>query len=460
MADKQVALRPLVDIDVGHPVKEFRCVPVQLSSNPGDRLLLVHSAKRFDPAMDLYDGETDSVKLTLVTGDGNVEWRIDLGPGVLPGVWFCPVFPFDLDGDSTDEIWFVDTGHEAWHLDASDPEFPMTGEQLVRLDPETGERTGTWEWPWKPDGKPAHRYRYFVLGGHVDGEPVLITAQGTYGEMKLQAWDPGMDRRWTHHIPVDAPGARGSHRTPVIDIDGDGSDELLWGERLIDIDTGEEIWCADRETWDGHSDIVAPTLDRESDNWYIYTTRETRTDQPPRVVMFDDEGKRVWSGVDSGHVHWGWTGNFENDRLAMACKQGGESEPPQGFGWEAFDGGSIDWDFPVSDTLPVDIDGDGVHEILYRSENHDEPRCGTVIAPDGTELGSVDPDVNYVQPSKLLDHPGEQIPCYTPDGRIRIWGDANAEDSPEATARYEHPYYEKARRLSAVGYNWELVAGI
>jgi hypothetical protein len=75
-------------------------------------------------------------------------------------------------------------------------------------------------------------------------------------------------------------------------------------------------------------------------------------------------------------------------------------------------------------------------------------------------LGSVDPDVNYVQPSKLLNHPGEQIPCYTPEGQIRIWGDANAEDAPAASDRYEHPYYEKAQRLSAVGYNWELVAGL
>lgn len=460
MDGEEVALQPLVEVDVGHPVEEFRCVPVQISADPDDRLLLIHSADWFDPAMDLDIGETDSLKLTLVTGDGNVEWRVDLGPGTVPGVWFCPVFPFDMDGDGTDEIWLIDTEQEAWHLDADDPGFPMTGEQLVRLDGETGERTGTWEWPWRPDSNPAASYRYFILGGHVNDEPVLITAQGTYGEMRLQAWDRGMDRRWTHHIPADAPGALGSHRTPVIDIDGDGSDELLWGERLIDIDTGDEVWCADRDTWEGHTDVVQPVLDHENDEWYIYTVRETEVDEPPRVVMFDATGERVWSDVDAGHMHWGWTGTFEDGRLAMACDQGEVTGSYRGFGWDAFDGSPFNWEYSVKNTVPVDVNGDGVHEILHQSEANDEELSGTVRALGGTELGSVGQHVNYVQPSKLLDRPGEQIPCYTPDGLIRIWGDANADDTPEATARYDHPYYEKARRLSAVGYNWEIVAGI
>jgi hypothetical protein len=53
----------------------------------------------------------DTLKLALFTESGGLVWRRDLGRGVVPGMWFCPVFAFDLDGDGVDEIWFVTTPH-------------------------------------------------------------------------------------------------------------------------------------------------------------------------------------------------------------------------------------------------------------------------------------------------------------------------------------------------------------
>ena len=41
-------------------------------------------------------------------------------------MWFCPVFPFDLDGDGADEIWFVD------NVDSDHP-LSLRGQRLARL---------------------------------------------------------------------------------------------------------------------------------------------------------------------------------------------------------------------------------------------------------------------------------------------------------------------------------------
>ena len=38
-------------------------------------------------------------KFALFDETGKVHWKKNLGPGVIPGGWFTPVLPFDLDGD-------------------------------------------------------------------------------------------------------------------------------------------------------------------------------------------------------------------------------------------------------------------------------------------------------------------------------------------------------------------------
>ena len=468
-----IELGVLVEVSVGDALGQLRAAPVALSDDP-NAVLLVHSEDgNHDPAPNHFGFPGDTLKLTLLGADGERRWTYDVGSGVVPGVWFCPVFPFDLDGDGTDEIWFVTT-------DDPDHPFATTEHRLARLDAETGEETGRWQWPSYPPGRQSLKFRNFIFGGHVDDEPVLVTAQGTYADMSLQGWnadlnqrweveipahDPSFfetlrsDRGWTVEAPGDAPGARGSHMTPVFDIDGDGRDELLWGERLLDLDTGEERWCADRDTWFGHSDVVQPTLDRERDEWLIYTCREGYTDVSPRVVTYDADGERVWETIDEGHMHVGWTARLDPDggHVAMAGRNKWASyDEMDDFLWDAYTGERRDVDFPVYSTVPVDLDGDGRHELVYRMFD----RGGRVIDAEGTELGQVDEHIAHCQPSKYLDAPGEQIVTYTDDGIVRLWGDRNAEDSEAARERYDHPYYRKSQRLSAVGYNWRNLGGL
>jgi hypothetical protein len=317
----------------------------------------------------------------------------------------------------------------------------------------------------------SHRYRNFVLGGHVGDEPVLVTAQGTYGPMHLQGWewdpDAGVEPRWTFDVAADDPGARGSHMTPVLDVDGDGTDELLWGERAVELDRGTELFCADRDRWDGHSDVVQPTRHAETGEWYVYTARESSPEQSPRVATFDATGRRVWSALEEGHVDMGWTARIGEDgrHVALAVRIDAKRAGRSGFGrdgveefhYDAYTGEPRRQSFPLYGSVPVDLDGDGRHELVYGGPRGSEA-SGDVRDPDGTVVGTVDGTVAMA--SKFLPRPGEQVLTYLPDGRVTVHGDANATDGSVARERYETDYYGAARRLTAVGYNWVNLGGV
>jgi hypothetical protein len=377
---------------------------------------------------------------------------------VVPGMWFCPVLPFDLDGDGADEIWFVNN---------IDPEHPLglRNYRLERLDAATGETTGQWPWPNRGgDQSLSHTFRNFIVGGRVRGEPVLVTAQGTYESMFLQGWRPEMNPRWDYSIAADAPGARGSHMCPITDLDGDGVEELMWGERCIELDEGRERFCADRDSYRGHSDIVQPLLDRATGRWFLYTCREGDARAAPRVALFDDTGRRVWGALDEGHMDMGWVARLGPDRepLAMAIRIGHKTCGPDGrfhqeceeFTFNALTGTPHPLPFRVYQTVPVDLDGDGYHELVRGVPGGD----GEVLDRHGRRVGSVGGPIALA--SKLLAHPGEQVLSYHPDGTVRIWGDRNASDTPEARERYAHPFYRANIGLGSTGSNLGVLAGV
>jgi len=461
MSAHEIELEPLLEMKIAPALRQMRAVPVQLAAGEEPALLLVHSAcAEDDPYHEMFFFPTDTLKLTLVSAAGERLWQRDLGPGVVPGIWFCPVFPFDLDGTGTEDIWFVNN---------TDPDHPfgLSHYRLERLDGLTGLTVGQWPWPHRDaDQPPSHMFRNFILGGHVDGQPVLVTAQGTYGSMFLQGWRPGMEPRWDVTIGRAEPGARGSHMCPIADLDDSGRQQLMWGERCIELDTGRERFCAARDSYRGHSDVVLPLLDRESGRWFIYTCRESDGDVSPRVALYDANGRRVWGAVDRGHMDMGWAARLgEGGRhVAMAVRIGRKTAGPDGFArsgeeefvFDALTGEPSSLPFSVYGALPVDLDGDGCHELVRaRSGTAAE---GEVLDRHGRVHGRVEGRV--VMTARFWDHPGEQIVAYTQDGVVRVLADRNAEDSPGAVARYEHPLYAANRRLTATGYNVHALCGI
>ena len=147
-----------------------------------------------------------------------------------------------------------------------------------------------------------------------------MAGQGTYGPMFLQGWKPDMTQRWDVRIGKDDPGARGTHPTvPVLDINNEGVDEVLWGERCIELGSGRELFCADRDVYRGHSGHIQPFKNPETGQTYIYTIREGDPEAKPRVVTFDNQGNRVWGRIDEGHMDMGWVGKIGEGGAPVAA---------------------------------------------------------------------------------------------------------------------------------------------
>ncbi|MHA1570081.1 MAG: rhamnogalacturonan lyase family protein [Alphaproteobacteria bacterium] len=447
----KIQLAPLIGIKLDQPIKQLAVREVNLAEQ-AKALLFAYSADSvIDPYVEMFFFPTDTLKLALYALDGRLIWRKDLGPGVIPGGHFTPVQAFDLDGDGVDEIWYVD------NVDAEHP-LSLKGRRIRRLDANTGRSTGEWEWPWHTwHSRPSYQYRHFILGGHVRSEPVLVTASGTYEDMRLVGWHADMDRRWDVKIAGDDPGARGSHMSPVCDINNDGVDELLWGERCIELDAGKELFCADRDSYRGHSDVIQPTFDRADGRWVIYTCRESDREASPRVATFDDRGNRIWGAVEQGHMDMGWVARIGDGmrHVAMAIRIGGKRAGKEGFfrdgtdqfAWDALTGEPVELSFSAYLTNPVDINGDGYHE-LYRGYEGHALKDTEILDRHGKLVGRIPGKV--VLARRFMDHPGEQLLSYRPDGTVQVWADARAADSPAALERYANGFYRPGEPVQGV----------
>ncbi|MBO4299487.1 MAG: hypothetical protein J5998_11885, partial [Clostridia bacterium] len=310
-------IKCIQEYDLGQELRQVRSVPVALGEK-GEGVLFAYSAcTGLDPWEESFSFPTDTLKFAVFTRGGERLWVRELGVGVIPGIWFTPFLSFDLDGDGVDEIWFVNNIND-------EAPFSLNGRVLERVDPLTGQTTGRWPWPKNTAHEiMSHVYRFFIAGGYVHGKPVLLTCQGTYRDMFLQAYDTGMEKRWEIKIADSDPGARSSHVCPVIDFNNDGVDEIFWGERLLSLDDGHEVFCCDREMFHGHSDIIIPFKNRADGKFYIYTCREGHeVPGQQRVWLYDDHGEPVWHAVDSGHMHLGWVANIGENygKVAMAMR--------------------------------------------------------------------------------------------------------------------------------------------
>ena len=450
-------IKCLKEFDMGMKLGQIRSCPVSLGKGMPEAVLFVYSTQgNLDPWHELFNYPKDTLKMSLYTIDGVPMWTRDLGNGVIPGVWYAPFISFDLDGDGVDEIFFLN------NLNPDIP-FSLNARVLERIDPVSGETTGQWKWPDNTvDDTMSHSYRFYITGGYVHGKPVLVTAQGTYRDMYLQGYNSDMSKRWDIKIPFGDGGARASHLCPILDFDDDGVDEMFWGERLISLDDGHELFCCDKGLYFGHSDLVFPFYDEKTGKKYIYTARED-DERPgvPRVVTYNEKGEREWFAIpDIGHMHTGWMANIGPDRrkIAMAMRINRQvvnnaiaDLEPTDFFFDAITGEELENPLPFvgHHCFPIDFNGDGTHEF-FGTEGDIR---GFVVDAQGNKHGFI--GGHQIRSGKVLaDHPGETIMVYYPEeGKVRIWGDEEAVENEITKKRFSHPYQFRMQHFMGTGYN-------
>ncbi len=159
----------------------------------------------------------------------------------------------------------------------------------------------------------------------------------------------------------------------------------------------------------------------------------------------------------------GWTARLKDDggHLAYALRIGEKRCGPDGrhhsaieeFLFDADSGEPVRLPASLYRTIPVDLDGDGRHELVRGMPSGD----GEILDRAGRVIGSVGGAVALA--CKFLDLPGEHLLSYHDDGRLRFWADLAAVDQPAALARYADPFYIANRRLMSSGSNLAVLGG-
>ena len=458
-------LAPLFDLRLADRIGQLRAVPVRRRDQSEPDLLLIHAAQfDCDPAPSMFFFPDDGLHLALIDPRGAVRWRHDVGRATMPGVWFSPVTACDLDGDGEDELYQIEQGNRVHPLDTH-------GFTLVRRRASDGVETARIPLPYRLGDMPMYAaYRWFLMPARAQGRMQLIVGQGTYLDMFLTAYDAALNPVW--ECPILRPkgqagrGAAGSHMCPVVDLDGNGDEVVLWGERAIQVRDGVQRWCADRYEYQGHTDIVQPFRSADG-TWRIFTCRESDPGASPRIVTFSADGTRAWGAVEQGHIDVGWVARLAGDdgvrHISYGLRIGAKSCGPDGrthqqrepFVFDAVSGAPRTLPFDPYQTVPVDLDGDGVHALIRAIPGGD----GTVFDGRGTTLGRI-PCAGLALAGRVRDLPGEQVLVYHADGRVALWADRAAQPSASGAARYADPHYARWQQLGAVGYHLSVLGGL
>jgi len=274
----------------------------------GNRYVDPGKAFRTTPAVDTY-------KLEAYELDGTRLWRIDLGVNVPAGIDFSQTVVHDLDGDGKAEIITKTsegtvagdgmkigdtdgdgvTVYEYEDLREKSPEFfsvfsGETGKEIARGDWIPRGDLINWGDDW---GNRANRHHMAVA--YLDGvRPSLVIMRGDYARMDMEAWnfrEGKLKRLWTWSNK-DKPELyyKGSHMVRVVDVNGDGRDEIMRGALTLGPD-GKVLYAKD----EGHGDeFRVGDLDPDRPGLEVWMGYE-RVGYPKGVQLYDaTTGECIW----------------------------------------------------------------------------------------------------------------------------------------------------------------------
>lgn len=246
-----------------------------------------------------HDGYTGPVIFDCYKLNGQKLWRINLGRNVRAGAHYTQFMVFDLDGDGRAEVVMktadgavdgvgkvignakADFRSERGRI-LTGPEYltvfnGLTGEAMHTID-YIPERGNLMDWG---DNRANRSDRFLACVAYLDGvHPSVVMCRGYYTRTVLAAFDwdgKELKNRWV--FDSNNPGCRdyagqGNHNLRVGDVDGDGCDEIVYGQCTINND-GTGLYS----TRMGHGDAIHMThFDPSRPGMQVWSCHENRRD--------------------------------------------------------------------------------------------------------------------------------------------------------------------------------------
>ncbi len=268
-------------------------------------------------------GITDPPIFQAYKMNGTLLWQINLGKNIREGAHYTQFMVYDLDGDGRAEIAMktadgtidgkgnvIGDSSKDWRNEKgyilSGPEYltvfnGLTGAAIntvdyiaprhAKLNPTTEELKAVWG-----DGYGNRMDRFLACVAYLDGvHPSLVMCRGYYTRTILAAWDlknGQLVKRWVFDSNDEgnkAYAGQGNHNLTVADVDGDGKDEIVYGQMTID-DNGKGLYS----TGIGHADALhVSDLDPSRPGLEVFSIQE----------RFGDAGAN-FRDAKTGEVIW------------------------------------------------------------------------------------------------------------------------------------------------------------
>ena len=245
-----------------------------------------------------HNGFTGPTYFDCYELDGTLKWRIDLGENIRSGAHYTQFLVADFDGDGKAELIcrtadgtqdgqgkVIGDRRADWrNLNGrivSGPEYLSvfngeTGAEMATVD-YIPPRGNIKDWG---DGYANRSDRFLAAVAHVDGvRPSAVMARGYYTRSVLAAYDwDGKDLKVKWVFDSNTPGneayaGQGNHNLRVADVDGDGCDEIIYGQMAVDND-GNGLYS----TGMYHGDAIHLLSDINDEKYYVWGCHENKKD--------------------------------------------------------------------------------------------------------------------------------------------------------------------------------------
>lgn len=245
-----------------------------------------------------HDGFTGPTLIDCYKLDGTRLWRIDLGENIRSGAHYTQFLVADFDGDGCAEMICktadgtqdgvgkvigdrrADFRNMKGRIIAG-PEYltvfnGKTGEAMatVAYTPERGELK---DWG---DSYANRSERYLAAMAYLDGKhPSAVMCRGYYTRSVLAAYDwdgKELKVRWvfdSNNPGYEGYAGQGNHNLRVADVDGDGADEIIYGQMAVDHD-GTGLYT----TGMYHGDAIHLLSDINNEKYYVWGCHENKKD--------------------------------------------------------------------------------------------------------------------------------------------------------------------------------------